>query len=68
MSKQIKFTKEEKEEILLHLHITKSKAQAIANSEPAKRKTVWTFSEEEKKEQAEKASWLDLLIKKVEQL
>jgi len=64
----MKFTKEEKEKILLHLHITKGKAQAIANSEPAKRKTVWTFSEEEKKEQAEKASWLDLLIKKVEQL
>lgn len=64
----MKFTKKEKEEILLHLQLAKNKAKAIAFSEPAKRKTVWTFSKEEKKELLERASWLNHLIKKVEQL
>ena len=64
----MKFTKEEKEEILCRLQLAKNKAEAIASSEPAKRKTVWTFSEEEKKELSERASWLNHLIKKVEQL
>ena len=64
----MKFTKKEKEEILCHLQLAKNQAEAIAFSEPAKRKTVWTFSKEEKKELLERASWLNHLIKKVEQL
>ena len=64
----MKFTKEEKEEILFNLQLAKNKAEAIALSESAKRKTVWTYSKQEKKELLKRASWLNQLIKKVEQL
>lgn len=64
----MKFTKNEKEELLNHLVMARHKAITIAESKPAKRKTVWTHTEEEKKELMERASWLDNLIKKVEQL
>lgn len=64
----MKFTKKEKEEILDHLLIARHKAITVAESKPAKRKTVWTHTEEEKKEFKERAFWLENLIKKVEQL
>ena len=64
----MKFTNKEKKELLSNLEISRNTASSIANSEPPKRKTVWTYTEEEKKELNKRASWLNNLIKKVEQL
>ena len=64
----MKYTEEEKNEILSHLEQSAHKAESIAATPPRQRKSVWSYSEEEKLELTERAKWLRQLIAKVKQL
>tara|TARA_B100001113_G_C20602569_1_gene402433 strand:+ start:241 stop:438 length:198 start_codon:yes stop_codon:yes gene_type:complete len=62
----MKFSEKEKQEILSLLNISAHKSSSVSHQPIPKRKSVWTFTEEEKVAAKEHSDFLYALIEKIE--
>ena len=62
----MKLTKEEKTLILELLEHSRDRSETIAYSPNPQRKSVWTYTDEDRLKSKNKSIWIQKLIKKIE--